>query len=142
MTSIASVAALIEFHEGRKPLAYQDTRGNWTVGVGHDLEAKPLSDAAVDQIFKDDLADALAECWAIFGSAWASINAPRQAALQDMAYELGEGGLAKFVEMIAAVRVGDWPTAAAQALSSAWAAEVPERAKMDAEMLLTGGWPA
>ena len=40
--------------------------------------------------------------------------APAQAALFDMAYNLGIGGLKKFPHMLAAVDAGDWETAAQQ----------------------------
>jgi lysozyme len=139
---IASVADLVTLHEGRKNLAYQDSRGIWSVGVGHNLQAKPLSDTAVDQIFQDDLRDAGNECIAIFGAAeFAALSAPRQAALVDAAFTLGQGGLSKFERMIAAIQIGQWDTAAAEMLSSTWATEAPERVKVDAKMLLTGKWP-
>jgi lysozyme len=139
--TISTVAELIEQHEGRKNLAYQDSRGFWTVGVGHNLQAKPLSDAAVDLIRDEDIQDAMVACVAIFGDVWASLAAPRQAALVDMAFQLGEAGLRKFERLIAAIQLGQWDTAAAEALSSDWATETSERAKCDAQMILSGLWP-
>jgi lysozyme len=149
--TIGTIEDLIEQHEGRKLIVYDDATGrplvpgskvvgNPTFGVGHNGQ-KPLSTAAVNQIKTDDIADATAECVAIFGDAWPTFTAPRQAAFIDMAFELGENGLAKFEHMVAAAQVGQWQNVAAEALASAWAAQVPERAKTDAAMLLSGEWP-
>jgi GH24 family phage-related lysozyme (muramidase) len=45
---------------------------------------------------------------------WNNYPAPVQAALFDMAYNLGVGGLKKFHNLLAAVDAGDWETAAQQ----------------------------
>jgi GH24 family phage-related lysozyme (muramidase) len=45
---------------------------------------------------------------------WDTYPAPAQAALFDMAYNLGIGGLKKFHNMLAAVDAGQWETAAQQ----------------------------
>jgi GH24 family phage-related lysozyme (muramidase) len=43
---------------------------------------------------------------------WPSFPEPAQEALFDMAFNLGIGGLRKFVKLLAAVEAGDWETAA------------------------------
>ena len=45
---------------------------------------------------------------------WSAYPEPAQAALFDMAYNLGIGGLKKFPHMLAAVDAADWETAAQQ----------------------------
>jgi len=45
-------------HEGKRNSAYIDAVGKITVGIGHNITDKPISDAAVAQIFADDIADA------------------------------------------------------------------------------------
>lgn len=137
-----SVAELIELHEGRKVLAYQDSRGIWTVGVGHNLQSKPLPDHIITALRDDDIRDADQSCIAIFGAApFAAFSPARQAVLVDMAFQLGQGGLSKFAHMIAAIKAGDWTVAAAEALASDWAVQTPARAEMNAEILRTGQWP-
>jgi lysozyme len=44
--------------EGRKAKMYLDTVGKWTIGVGHNLSDKPISQRAIDVIFEDDIGDA------------------------------------------------------------------------------------
>ncbi len=159
---ITSVAALIESHEGRRAVPYPDTRGRLTCGVGHCLDTNiiwpgvrarfaalgidprvgPWPDELIDAVRDDDISEAVDEAAMDIGAeAWNGLNAQRQAALTDMAFEMGEDGLKKFEHLIAAVQLGQWENAAAEALASAWAAEVPARAKTDAAMLRTGEWP-
>jgi GH24 family phage-related lysozyme (muramidase) len=45
---------------------------------------------------------------------WGTYPAPAQAALFDMAFNLGLGGLKKFPHLLAAVDAGQWEVAAAQ----------------------------
>ena len=138
--TIASVADLIESHEGRKNLAYQDSRGIWTVGVGHNLQSKPMPDAIITALRDADIADARVACFAIFLD-FPSYADARQAAICDMIFNMGEHEFRQFSHMIAAIAAGDWETAAAEALSSQWASQVPARAKADALMLKTSQWP-
>lgn len=72
---------------------------------------------------------------------WTRLSPIRQAALIDMAYQQGGAGLARFKHMLAAIRLSDWPTAHDECLNSAYAKEVPSRAKSNASLLLTGQWP-
>jgi lysozyme len=142
IVTISSVAELVELHEGRKNFAYQDTRGIWTVGVGHNLQAKPLKDDAITLIRDGDIQDARTACEAIFPGLFATFSEPRQAALIDMVFQLGPAGVHGFSGMIAAIQIGDWDTAAADALASRWAQQTPARAQMNAEILRSGEWPA
>lgn len=159
---IGNVADLIEFHEGRKSRPYLDGRGKTTIGCGRcldtkplkpfeiaklgdgrDFNANPLTDTEIDFLRDNDIQDADRECIDIFGAAlFASFMTPRQAALVDMVFEMGEGGLSKFRHVIAAIQAGDWATTASDALNSDWAKQVPSRARMDAEILRTGQWPS
>jgi lysozyme len=146
---IRSTAELIKKHEGCVLTAKPDAKGRWEIGYGHSIPA-PISGAPVptctqsqaDDWFSTDMALAALRAKSVIGiGPWLSFNPPRQAALIDMAYELGGEGLAGFHEMIAAARAGNWGEAWRQALESDWAKQVPSRAHEDAMMLLTGDWP-
>ena len=50
-------------------------------------------------------------------------------ALADMAYELGDTGLAAFHTMLRLLEQGDYTAAADDALQTLWAREVPNRAR-------------
>jgi lysozyme len=49
---INSLSSLLAYDEGSESMPYQDTNGIWTVGIGHNLEANPLSVLVTDSIFK------------------------------------------------------------------------------------------
>lgn len=140
MTAINSTEALIEFHEGRKPRLYRDEFGKNTIGVGRCLDTNPLRDSEIDFLRDNDIRAADETCQALFPG-WGGFGAQRQAALRDMAFELGEHGLAAFNGMRLAIEADNWDAAAKTALNSLWARQVPGRAMMDAEMLRSGQWP-
>jgi len=66
---------------------------------------------------------------------FSSFGPDRQAALLSMAFNLGAPRLAKFHKMRAAIAADDWQMAAAEALASKWAGQVPRRAAEIARLL-------
>jgi len=72
-----------------------------------------MGDAAIDQLAAADVQRFTTLLTANLPN-WATYPAPAQAALFDMAYNLGIGGLKRFPNMLAAVDAGEWETAAQQ----------------------------
>jgi GH24 family phage-related lysozyme (muramidase) len=70
-----------------------------------------MSDDAIDQLAAGDIDAFTAQLQKTLPK-WSTYPEPAQAALFDMAYNLGIGGLKKFPHMLAAVDAGDWETAA------------------------------
>jgi GH24 family phage-related lysozyme (muramidase) len=146
---IDSVRALICFNEGLALTARPDAKGKWEIGVGHDIPApapgEPVPTCTREEAYATldniDLPAAVAHAQADVGDAWDSLGPVRQAALTDMAFELGAHGLDEFQKMLDVLERGDWQTAHDEALNSEWAKQVPGRAERDALMLLTGNWP-
>lgn len=128
------IANLIKQHEGCRLRAYQDTLGVWTIGYGHNLQAKSISMAAAEQIFADDLKDAEADCMHAFPW-YADLTESRQAAMVDLCFNLGLTGLRKFVKFLAAMERGDYETAAIELLDSLWAKQVKSRAFAVADLI-------
>lgn len=125
--------AMIERHEGNNPVAYPDSLGVWTVGVGHNL-SHPLSQAAIQQIFNDDLTEATNDCLHAFP--WfADLTQPRQAALIDMCFNLGLSRLKGFKKFLSAMEQGNYETAATEMLDSLWAKQVGVRAVELAQLM-------
>ena len=117
---------MIERHEGNRAMPYPDSLGIWTVGVGHNM-SRPLSAAAIQQILRDDIADATNDC--VHAFPWfADLTQPRQAALIDMCFNLGVTRLRGFRKFLAAMEHGDYETAANEMLDSLWAKQVHGRA--------------
>ncbi len=116
--------------EGRKPSAYQDSLGFWTIGVGHlidDRKGGKLPDAIIDALLDHDIAEHRAQVerelpWVL------SRSQACQDALTNMCFQLGLGGLLGFKSMLAALQAGDYDGAKAHALDSAWARQTPNRA--------------
>lgn len=125
--------------EGLRLRAYQDSRGIWTIGVGHNLEARSITRAVALQILDDDLADTERTLTLVLP--WArALDEPRWAVLVNMSFNLGTGGLLTFRQMLAALRAHDYATAAAEMLDSMWAQQVGARAQRLAEQMRTGAW--
>jgi len=147
-----TVRDLVLKHEGLKLFPYTDSVGKKTIGVGHCLDVSPLpadyyepdgsiSEATAMEVFDEDLDKATASCLKLTEPWWLSLNEPRQAALIDMCFNLGETGLAGFAHMLGCLSAGNWVSAGAAAMQSKWAQQVPDRALEDAVMLRTGRWP-
>ena len=127
------LADLLRRHEGIRYLPYQDSRGNWTVGVGH-LMTRPLSKRAVDVILEDDIADHLTDLRAALP--WFDhLDPPRQLVLADMAFNLGVPGLLKWKRWLKVVEDGDYPRAAAWLRKTLYAKQVKTRAEDLAKLL-------
>lgn len=145
---ILSDADLVTYHEGCLLVAKPDAKSEWVIGIGHDIPAPAdptnpptCTQEEADAWFSEDMALARQRAATDAGEAWATLDPVRQAALVDMAFELGGAGLAGFEDMLVAVEASDWSEAKHQALNSKWARQVPTRAAMDATMILTGTWP-
>jgi lysozyme len=65
---------------------------------------------------------------------WRKLPYAARRGLLNMAFNMGWPRLAGFKQMLAALEAGDYPTAAAEALASAWAKEVGDRALRIADL--------
>ena len=72
-----------------------------------------MADADIDALIVADVTRFAASLAAALPN-WNSYPAPAQAALFDMAFNLGLGGLKRFPRLLAAVDAGQWTIAAAQ----------------------------
>src|ERR1017187_4132058 len=77
------------------------------------LTQSRMADADIDTLIPGDVASFEASLAAALPN-WNTYPAPAQAALFDMAFNLGLGGLKRFPHLLAAVDAGDWAAAAAQ----------------------------
>jgi lysozyme len=114
-------------HEGKKRRAYLDTEGNWTVGVGRNLEGVDFSEDEIQLMLNNDMKRVLYACWHEFP--WfADLNEDRQNVVANMVFNLGLEGFKKFKKMIAAIQKEDYVEAACQMVDSKWATQVKGRA--------------
>lgn len=124
--------------EGYRHFPYLDTKGNLTIGIGHNLDAEGLSNPIIDRIFVEDLARTIKGCYRAFPDI-ATYSLPRQLALVNMAFQMGLQGLLGFRKTIALIREGRWEDAAIEAAESKWAkVDSPKRAARVIKMLRDG----
>ena len=139
--NVKKIRALLELHEGRRNQMYQDSRGIQTIGIGHNLRDRPISDRAVDLIFEDDLNDHVADLFRAFP--WTeNLDEVRQAAAIDLAFNMGIQTLSTFKNTMAAFKSGNWEATALGLENSKWYTQVATRAPRIVRMIRTGLWPA
>jgi lysozyme len=140
-----NVFDLIRKNEGLKLTPYKCPTGHWTIGYGHNLDAH--GEAVPESWTLEQAESALAidfqECQVNCGLRipdFKGYDEVRQAVLLDMCYNMGIEGLCTFHHMLSAMHVRHWIDAAAELLDSTYAAQVGDRAKRNAQMLITGKW--
>lgn len=126
----------IKKHEGEVLKPYTDSQGILTIGIGHNLE-QGISAEASKFIFNEDIDKAerlLKEKCPIFSQ----LDANRQIVLLDLCFNLGINGLLCFKKMLAALEKRDYKLAAKELMDSRYARQVPNRAKENRDVLITG----
>ncbi|WP_139737516.1 glycoside hydrolase family protein [Aeromonas caviae] len=147
--------------EGSKLTIYKDTEGKYTIAIGHLISNNPnitrtqaiaLLDKELNRstqgtitpleqsnLFRKDLAAVQKGITqASFYGVYKGLDPVRQSAIQNMVFNLGVAGTAKFKKMFAALAKGDYESASKEGLNSLWARQVPNRAKRVMETLRTG----
>lgn len=139
----------IKKEEGLRLTPYLCSRNHWTVGWGWNLDANPVSGithttrislAKAEELLEISLNNAADAASNAFP--WAArLDPVRQAVLLAMCFQLGVAGVRGFRKFLAALRDGDYATAAVEMLDSKWArSDSPARAKRSAKLVETGVW--
>lgn len=146
---IARLAADVKKAEGFRLKAYRCSAGVLTVGYGHNCESSPvpgvkkvgdsISHEQAEVLFERDLSKCVWQVrenlpWVI------NLNAPRQAVLYEMAFQLGLGGMLGFKNTLLHIERGNYADGAAGFLSSKWAKQTPGRVRRLAAQLHSGEW--
>lgn len=134
---------LIQFEEGRRSVAYLDTRGIPTIGIGHTGKEVHLgltwSDQEIDAAFWRDFETAklgISRALPWFDG----LDEVRQAVVVSMAFQMGVHGVLQFQHTLAALRDQRWNDAAGGIRSSAWYTQTHARAERAARAIETGEW--
>ena len=125
----AIIGKILTFDEGIRFEPYQDTKGYWTVGVGHRLYGDfSLSRMSLDQVLSllhEDMGNACMDAYRVFGKEFFdSLILPRKAAIISMLFNLGLNKYVHFYKMNRAILKEDWETAAKECKDSKWADDV------------------
>lgn len=137
MTYLAILKAQLIEDEGRENKMYYDSERIPSIGIGHNLRDNPISDAAVDQIFTDDIAPIEAECRELFSN-FNDLSDVRKACVMNMCFNLGQGGLATFTTFIHLVVTSQFAAAADDMATTSWAKQVGDRAVRLADAMRAG----
>lgn len=131
--NLDSLRAQLTIDEGKRNRPYRDSLGNLTAGVGRNLDAVPFSDDEIALMLNNDIQRAidLLDGGAIW---WRTLDDDRQDALLNMAFNMG-AKIFGFKQMIAALQLHDYTTAANEMLDSLWAKEVGARATRLADVI-------
>lgn len=136
-----TIIDLITRHEGVRLKPYRDSVGKLTLGIGRNLDDVGITVSEAQYLLENDLGRVCADLdsrlpW------WRTLDLVRQMVVQDMAFNLGIGGLLGFTQMLAHVEAGRYPEAAGEMLDSRWARQVGDepgqRAHTLAAMMRTG----
>ena len=139
---LAIAKPLIEADEGKRLVAYQDSLGIWTNGVGHAHVAPDTvwTDQQADTVLSTDLFNAMHDldfrlAW------WRELDVVRAAVLLNMAFNMGVERLLGFHNTLTFIQDGNYAAASGGMLSSKWAKQVGARAARLARMMKTGVAP-
>jgi lysozyme len=161
---VKSIEEQLILHEGLRLEVYKCPAGYWTIGVGRNLESKPLRKEEQEYIFKrsglapDEVIEVLKERGitkdeALFLLAndiedavkdlsnfdwFEDLDPVRKKVVIDMRYNLGPTRFRQFKRMIAALAAGDYKRAAAEMVDSKWYRQVMTRGWRLARMMRTG----
>ena len=134
----------VKKHEGYRNKVYLDTLGKRTVGVGHlcveDFweDNKEYEEKFLMTILEHDLQTAIKGAERLLKDCPVLDDLAKEIIIE-MVFQLGETGVSKFKNMLKALKVPDYQTAAIEMLDSKWAKQTPERAAgMSSEMAALG----
>ena len=153
-SACSSATSLIEQAEGLRLCEYVDTTGHPTVCYGFNLDASGaaskvaavggnyntvlhggcLSQSQCAQLLSGSVAQATQSAYRVFGSQCSCV----MAALIDMTYNLGEGGISTFTTFISYVKAHNWAAAANDARGTLWCSQVGSRCTRDTSIIEAG----
>ena len=123
--------------EGLVKLAYEDTVGKVTIGVGRNLDDLGITEGEAMFLLRNDIERVKMEVGQTFG--WIDgLDNTRRNVIYNMVFNLGIHRFSKFKKMIAAVEEGDYIEASLEMMNSKWAHQVGIRAVRLAETMTSG----
>jgi lysozyme len=123
-------------HEGLKDKSYTDTVGLITGGIGHLMRVNeiplypvgtPIETDQIENWYSADSSSATKIAQKLVGDTWDELSDIRKRGIIDLAYNLGMGGLSKFVKFLAAIKAKDFARADIELSTSKWYRQVGKR---------------
>lgn len=158
-----TIETMLKQDEGIRTRWYIDSEGYPTIGIGHLLIMEKTRDTSkinaaisrdvgrevtngtitaeeVSALFAQDLAkvrQGISNTQNV-REVYVDLNRPRQMAIENMCFQMGVGGVAKFRNALAAMKVQDWQTAYNELRNSTWANQTPGRSSRVSKIVLVG----
>lgn len=151
---------MLTFDEGVRNDLYKDTLGYWTIGIGHLVTKSAnkneaiaildknfgrattgnLTDTEVKQLFNEDIQSVVNQIKrnATVSEVYESLDANRQMAMTNFAFQLGVTGVAGFTNSLKLLKEKKWDEAAVNLKKSRWFSQTPNRANRVIEVFRTG----
>lgn len=160
--SQCDASSMIKRHEGSRSCVYTDTTGHKTIGVGFNLDqsgarsvcesagidydsvysgATCLTDTQINALLAYSMKQAESSAAADVSS-YDSLCCNVQNVVTDMAFNLGQAGLAEFRNTISNINSGNWAAAASGMRASLWCSQVGSRCTEDAGDMEKGCGPS
>lgn len=142
----------LRWAEGYSETAYPDSRGIPTIGIGHNLRAKPLtgrylayyrqnnrlSRELIYELLGEDVAIAETDAEKLFPGIW-TLSVARQVALVDLVFNMGFTKLnSQFQPTIAHINAQEWEDVAQHLEGTLWYKQVGKRSKRVVSWLRSG----
>ena len=135
----SQVKRLLKKHEGLSLSLYKCPAGKLTIGYGHNIEDRGISEEAAELLLKQDMIIAYKQVKNAV-KCFEQLSEPRQYVLIDMCFNLGITKLMSFKKMLRALDGADYAAAAKEMLNSKWAKQVKGRAAYLAGVMASGIW--
>jgi len=138
----ARLLAQLKVDEGCRLYAYSDSLGFLTIGYGRLIDRKKggqISQGEAEYLLGNDINRTENEL-----SQYGWFNAQdsvRQAALADMAFNLGTMGLLHFPHFLGYLQAKDYVNAVKELIDTPWRVQVGVRADRIIKLIETGVWP-
>ena len=147
MNPITDIFSQLTRDEGVRLHVYPDSRGFDTIGIGHNIDANPLTfdvsqgitmDQAL-QILHDDVTRISAKLF--HDLPWLNaLDEVRQGVFINMAFNMGAVGVEQFHHDLADTQAGNYAQAGADMKASLWYIQVGARAQRLVQQMITGQW--
>jgi lysozyme len=139
---ITQATKQIKRHEGFVSNAYKDSLGYLTIGYGRLIDKSKgggITESEAEYLLANDV-NGVYDSLMHHLSCFTTLDAPRQAVLLNMAFQMGVHGLMQFKSTLNLIELGDYDAAADNMLKSLWASQTPNRANEMATQMRTGQW--
>jgi lysozyme len=137
----------VKWAEGYSTTMYLDSKGIPTIGIGHNMRAKPLppdwkeplSDDQISILFEGDTLNAIEMVMHNFGDCFGSWTDNRKAAIVDLSFCMGgnkfRDGDDAFGPTFAHIRKGEWEDVARHLEKTQWFRDVKRRGPVVVKMI-------